>query len=298
MNRDFEKASLQGRSLAPNIAGSNLIASLRLGLWPAIVLCSLAFGALLGTSFRVSTALGFALALIASLGFLVNDNVDAEIDRTNKVSRWSPKSTFDILIFYGTAGVLLFGSAVLATTLDGMMKIGVSLALMLVIAYSYLLKRIFFIGNVVAVLLSISPALIHIAATGRSGNAATDTVIVATLLVSSSYLFLLSREVRFDEFDIEGDRVSARLTLPMVFGRGVLDVFHTVLVVGSIAFMVVAIVYSAKYQQLGIMLLSAFSVLLVATTTVPAYLSSSKVIFYKLTRIPLFVFPLIVFALA
>ncbi|HEV7738084.1 MAG TPA: hypothetical protein VGO47_12015, partial [Chlamydiales bacterium] len=75
------------------------ILSARLGLWPAFVLSSFAFGHLLAYNLATTLVLAIDLCLAASIAFLFNDIRDAEIDSANHIHRWSIRSRNDLNLF-------------------------------------------------------------------------------------------------------------------------------------------------------------------------------------------------------
>lgn len=266
--------------------------SARLGLWPAIILSSVAFAHLLKYKSIATGFLAFDLCLVASVAFLFNDICDAPIDAANRIHRWSPRSRFDQRLFVGTcagaAAIMLFSFF----WLSDVAVAGVVISILVGVAYSLVCKRIFLLGNVVAAMLSISPGLIMSidVLLDRHDHAVAIESAAAFLMIA--FLMLLSREIKFDEFDLPGDRIGNRHTLPMWLHRTALDALHGVLAAISLCLFVAVVALNGRFSWEANLLIALSISLAASTLLISAYRGVSKETFYKKTRVVMLVFPL------
>jgi 4-hydroxybenzoate polyprenyltransferase len=266
--------------------------SARLGLWPAITLSSFAFGHLLRYDSVSTGILSLNLCCVASVAFLFNDVCDAQIDAANGIHRWSVRQSADRWLL---AGTILICAAIQIGSLAHLTFvafIGITVAYAVGIAYSLFCKRIFLLGNLVAAGLSISPALIMLfdVKVNRLEEDQTYPAVVSLLVVS--FLLLLSREIRFDEFDIAGDRAGNRRTLPMFLSRLALNVLHTVAVALSLSILALVMVAGGRFSLPANLLIASGVVTAAAVLILSAYRGWSKETFYKRTRLVMAALPL------
>jgi 4-hydroxybenzoate polyprenyltransferase len=274
----------------------SFIRSARLGLWPAIALSVSAFAWLLQYDLMSGLAVAASLCLIASVGFLLNDTLDQAIDRANDVHRWSMQTPRDVVLF--AAAVALCMAAILLAA----RQLSIAASLMLVsaaivsVAYSIVLKRVLLVGNVAAAGLSISPGLLFYLDTiiGRRPVSAAATT-AAACLVCAGFVFLLAREIRFDEYDRTGDRIGGRLTLPMVLGHRSLYALHLglgLVAAGLLSGPVAA--FGAHSPATNMVLAGAIGAAFCGLLML-AYGSRSKTVFYKATRAAMLLLPVSIF---
>ena len=156
-----------------------------------------------------------------------------------------------------------------------------------------MLKRIFLLGNLVAAALSVTPGLlIYIDVTNPpNGIELADTSRPGILMIIVGFLLLVAREVKFDEFDVTGDRIGGRLTLPMVFGSRALNVLYALLSGFAVCVLFVTmLIYGAHSGVTNFLVATTIAFLSAALLTI-AYRSSSKRLFYKSTRILMLLLP-------
>ncbi len=266
--------------------------SARLGLWPAITLSSVAFGYLLEYMPIATGLLSLNLCLVASVAFLFNDIRDAPIDAVNEIHRWSLRSPFDRRLFMGTcAGA---AAVMLASFfwLSGVAAIGVAVSMLVGIAYSLVCKRIFLLGNVVAAGLSISPGLIMSIDVLLGPDNHTVAIGSAVAFLMIAFLILLSREIKFDEFDLPGDRMGNRSTLPMRLHRTALDAVHGILAATSLCLFVATVALNGRFSWESNFFIAISISLAASTLLITAYRSPSKETFYKKTRLVMLMLPL------
>jgi 4-hydroxybenzoate polyprenyltransferase len=268
--------------------------SARLGLWPAIAISSFAFGHLTEYDVVSTAILSLDLSLVASIAFLFNDARDAEIDKINNVHRWSIRSEFDLHLFVRVTVACL---AIIATSFIWLSKVasfGVLLSLIIGIVYSLICKRVFLLGNVVAAALSISPGLIMLFDTVLRYPKARGTGLAmpATSFLLVAFLLLLSREVRFDQFDVAGDKAGGRHTVPMVISGRLLNLAHATVALASLCLLSYILISNGKYSLLLNSLFALICVTGTAYLMTVAYKSNTKEHFYKKTRLVMLVIPI------
>jgi 4-hydroxybenzoate polyprenyltransferase len=274
--------------------------SARIALWPAIILNVFAISTLAKIDGVIAVVVSVIMCLTATFAFVFNDQCDKKIDERNGVCRWVITSKLDYF-FAGTylaffILVLFLSHSVLSASSLAWLWSAVVLSLL----YSLCLKKIPFVGNLSAAFLVVSPMIILLSHDlGRLADYS-DLLNVCLLFILAQFLFTMSREAKFDEFDIHGDRDAGRVTLPVVFHRKTLSVYHAVLNLCSVAAIFLGLcVFSERatvtWQKgtLLFILLSVFCFILVIS-----YRSESKAVFYKLTRAVMVVFPAIIFSLA
>jgi geranylgeranylglycerol-phosphate geranylgeranyltransferase len=154
---------------------------------------------------------GLSAALIAAAGNVINDVYDLKIDRINRPKRPLPSGKTGVIpaviwsIMLSLTGILL--GLILSSSL-GIIAIIVSLLLW---GYSFKLKRLPLIGNIVV---SISGGLAFI-----YGAVAVSEIKYGIFPASFALLIHLSREIIKDAEDMPGDRAVDARTLPLVVGK-------------------------------------------------------------------------------
>jgi 4-hydroxybenzoate polyprenyltransferase len=106
-----------------------------------------------------------------------------------------------------------------------------------------------------------------------------------------AFLLLLSREIRFDEFDIEGDRVGGRSTVPMVIDKGGLKKLHFGLSSVALLLLFLILSFAGKFHPLTNLGLGLITSSGAAWLMLVAYRSRSKETFYKITRLVMLFIP-------
>jgi 4-hydroxybenzoate polyprenyltransferase len=286
-------ASMDARVGAPT---QSFIRSLRLGLWPAIALSVSAFAWLLQYDVISALLVAVSLCLIASLGFLLNDTLDQAIDQANDVHRWSIQTPRDVVLFATTAALCIAAISAAALQLSIAASMMLVSAAIVSVAYSIILKRILLVGNVAAAGLSISPGLLLYLDTvigHRPTSSAATTA--AACLTAAGFVFLLAREIKFDEFDRKGDRIGRRLTLPMVLGRQTLNALHLGLGLVAVCLLSGPVAAFGAHSSTVNMVLAGVIGAAFCGLLILAYGSGSKTVFYKATRLAMLLLPISIF---
>jgi geranylgeranylglycerol-phosphate geranylgeranyltransferase len=165
---------------------------------------------------------GLSAVLIAGFGNITNDIADVEIDRINRSDRALPSGEVSIPVVWLLALLCLTCALLLAWSLSTYHVAVVSGAAVLLIAYNWILKRVFLIGTI-AVSGLVALTIGYGALTGASSGgraAALDVIVEYNVLVTISFAFVLTfvREIVKDMQDVAGDDANGVLSLPIVAG--------------------------------------------------------------------------------
>lgn len=191
---------------------------LRLVRFPNLVVAAagvLAGGWIALGALRTPTVLAFAaLAVVGygAAGNALNDIWDAAGDRVNRPGGERPLAAGHLA--RGTADLCLAGGTLLglvaAALVSGTAVLVGGAALVVMAAYSPLLKRRGFLGNVAVALVAGLPPMYGAIALGRAGAGLVPWALAAWIH--------LVREIVKDLDDEAGDRALGRRTLPIVLG--------------------------------------------------------------------------------
>lgn len=190
-----------------------------------------------------------SVILINGAGNVINDIYDIEIDRINRPDRPLPSGRMNLraarIYMFN-----LFALGVFCASLISMMTfyIAALLATPLLIAYSYKLKRLPLIGNLV-VSFMLGLAFIYV---GSAFGQIQNTLIMAAL----AFGFTLIREIVKDLEDMKGDQESDARTLPLVWGeKRTRDLTVGLMGISSILFLLPSIIGSYTMTYLWIVLI-------------------------------------------
>ncbi len=146
----------------------------------------------------------------SSAGMVVNDYFDYEIDVINRPERALPRGAVtrkNAFVF----ACILFGLALLFIAFTNWLCIAIGYpAVVLIMVYSWKLKRKPFIGNFAVAFLT-SLTLVY-------GGAAAGNIVLVTMLAICAFFANLSREIVKDVEDIKGDERMGSRTLPILWG--------------------------------------------------------------------------------
>lgn len=271
------------------------VSSARVPLWLPILVNCLAFGHLLSLPATTSLIVGANLCMIASLGFVFNDVLDTKIDAANNIDRWSLTQPIDawLLAFaFVATGALLLMSAI---GVGRALMVSLCVVCALTLLYSVLFKKIFLVGNLLAAALCVTPGLLLLNEATSIGSSAAGSVNVAISMLSAGFLFLTSREVKFDEFDKVGDIVGQRTTLPRVFTTSTLKAFHACLNVSGALILMVSIVNLGRFAEHINLLVGAAVSTVVAGLLIDAFRSNDVDRYTLNTRIVMLLIPLTIY---
>jgi len=145
----------------------------------------------------------------SSGGMVMNDYFDYEIDVINRPQRVLPRGALTrrkALIF----AVVLFVLALSFIAFTNFLCIAIGYpAILLILVYSWKLKKTPFIGNVAVAFLT-SLTLVY-------GGAAAGSIVLVSMLAISAFFANVSREIAKDIEDIKGDESLGSKTLPILW---------------------------------------------------------------------------------
>jgi geranylgeranylglycerol-phosphate geranylgeranyltransferase len=153
---------------------------------------------------------GLSGAIAAAGGNVINDYFDVEIDKVNKPSRVLPNGNLTKNEALALYFLLIIFSIYLAAEISIAALMVVVLSTVLIFLYSYRLKRIMLLGNVVVAFFT-GLAFIY---GGISVNNWTYALIPAVFAFMINFI----REIVKDMEDIEGDKAQNILTFPQRVG--------------------------------------------------------------------------------
>ncbi len=177
----------------------------------AAALLSVAVGFAMTGSIRWPWLVLAAAAFATAAGNTINDIYDVAIDRVNKPRRplaagaLGTNAAIGLYAFFFAATVFLM----LFLPSDASLWIGVWIVLLHV--YSWRLKRMYLVGNVLVSAVAGSGFLLGARVGGDVAAGAVPAVF--------TFLFVMGREIVKDTDDIEGDRACGAKTVPIVSGR-------------------------------------------------------------------------------
>lgn len=146
----------------------------------------------------------------SSGGMVLNDYFDYEIDCINRPERALPRGAVTRRKAFVFA-CLLFGLAYFFIAFTNWLCVAIGYpAIVLIVVYSWKLKRKPVSGNVVVALLT-SLTLVY-------GGAAAGNIVLVTMLAICAFFANLSREIAKDIEDIKGDKTLGSRTLPILWG--------------------------------------------------------------------------------
>lgn len=175
-------------------------------------------------------------------GMVINDYFDYDIDQVNKPYRPIPSGKISprgALYF----SAILFICALICALFTNIWCIIVGVpAVLLIILYSWKLKRSLFVGNVAVAGLS-GLALLF-------GGIATGSIKLVSILGLIAFFATVSRELAKDIEDIEGDKIGGSQTVPIELGSGItaqIAGMFLLLAIGTSFFPYVYDIFSACY---------------------------------------------------
>jgi 4-hydroxybenzoate polyprenyltransferase len=264
----------------------DLFASMRPVLWLGILINSLITSSVLNVQLPLALSVGASLCLISGFAFVLNDTLDKEIDKVNAARR-RPVSV-PVCLGYGAATVATITFLYLSNR--GAMSFEMFLALVFLFIlsalYSVIFSRMVFVKNLTAAVLATSPIWVFLVSPSINDN---EVFISLSLIAVSISLFILAREIRFDQFDKKGDILCGRLTLPHYFSNQQLLRFEQALTVTGVALLVlVSLAFSPTF---GTTIFAISAVLILGALLLIPLTFEDKERYYKVTRLAMFVSP-------
>ena len=149
------------------------------------------------------------VTLITAAGNVINDYYDVEIDRVNRPDRPIPSGQVTLPAARAYA-ITLFLAGVLVCFLTNVLCIAIAVVnSLLLVAYAARLKRTPLLGNIAVSYLAASMFLFGGALGGLPG------LFLVLPFAAMTFFAMLARELVKDAEDIEGDRASGAVTLPI-----------------------------------------------------------------------------------
>ncbi len=162
------------------------------------------------TELIVIVLASLSAALTAAAGNIINDIFDIETDRVSHPNRILVMDKLTIKAVLYEYVVINIVAALIALSLSPVLFIIVLLTIFLLFIYSYRLKRLPLIGNIIIALIT-GLAFIY-------GGLTADNPIAAVIPAVFAFLINLIREIVKDMQDIEGDSKIKLQTFPIRYG--------------------------------------------------------------------------------
>ncbi|RLG88309.1 MAG: MFS transporter [Thermoprotei archaeon] len=219
----------------------------------------------LGDLSKYALVLGLPVLFISAAGYVINDYFDIEIDKLNKPyrplpsGRVSPSEAYRLSIALFIIGIALsawIGIVVLLFTVANAI---------LIYIYSYKLKKLGLIGNLVIALCSSNTILFGSLAFIESNNQSFTALLPSIPLAVIAFLLVLAREFVKGIEDYIGDKEHGVHTLAVIIGprKSVFITLITISILISISWVPLILGASIFYLPLAIIvdILSIYSVI-------------------------------------
>jgi geranylgeranylglycerol-phosphate geranylgeranyltransferase len=165
-----------------------------------------------GTIIPAVLLLFVVVSLITAAGNVINDYFDVEIDRVNRPDRPIPSGQVS-LPAARTFAVTLFLVGIFVCLFTNELCIAIAVSnILLLIGYAAWLKRMPLLGNIAVSYLAASMFLFGGALSGMS------SLFYVMPFTVMTFFAMLARELIKDAEDVEGDKASGAVTLPIRYG--------------------------------------------------------------------------------
>ncbi len=154
----------------------------------------------------------FVVVLVTAAGNVINDYYDVEIDRVNRPDRPIPSGQVSLPAARAFAVTLFLAGILVCICTNAVCLLIAVFNSFLLIAYAARLKRLPFIGNIAVSYLAGSMFLFGGAFSGPEG------IIHVLPFAVMTFFAMLARELIKDAEDVEGDRASGAVTIPIRYG--------------------------------------------------------------------------------
>jgi len=151
-----------------------------------------------------------AASFIAAGTYMINDYFDRDVDSINKPWRPIPSGLVPAYKAYTIALILLSMGVIMSITISALSLVIAIIAALLSYLYSWKLKKVLIVGNLVVSLLAALSIVF--------GGAATSNPIPASIPALYAFLINLGREFIKGIEDVEGDRMHGVNTLATRYG--------------------------------------------------------------------------------
>ena len=234
-------------------------------------------------SFQISSMslkfLTISTLLVAAAGYLINDYCDKEIDFINKGQKQNSLSKQVLLSCYT---ILNITALVLSYTfsLNHYIFLIFPISIFLLWLYSYKLKGLPFIGNLIVAALSATVPIIYLSiqdiSIGRFSH--TSSLDLITIFSCLALFSTLSRELLKDIEDIQGDKAQGLKTIPILWGIktakiwGLIFLFCTLFILG----LLIAGVAYFDFNIIPLAILTMFGILPLLLCVAKLYQGAEK----------------------
>jgi len=174
-----------------------------------IVIAGLICGELF--DYKIILVAGFTGLLVNAGGNIINDYFDVEIDKTNRPQRALPSGKTTPLFVLNSYVVVTYFAIVMAffnLNIDAFIIVVITSLMMFL--YSYLFKKIAFVGNLVVAFFTGMAFLF--------GSVVVSNVYCGIIPAVFAFLISLMRELVKDIEDIKGDKAANIKTYPIKYG--------------------------------------------------------------------------------
>lgn len=161
--------------------------------------------------FKIIFIAGFAGALVNAAGNIINDFFDIEIDKINRPNRVLPSGKISLRFALNSYVSITYFAIILAfynLNFNAFLIVLITSAMMFL--YSYQLKKIAFLGNVVVAFFTGLAFLF--------GSLVSGSVYCGIIPSVFAFLISLMRELVKDIEDIKGDKLANISTYPLKYG--------------------------------------------------------------------------------
>ncbi len=161
--------------------------------------------------FKIIIAAGLAGALVNAAGNIINDFFDIEIDKINRPNRVLPSGKISLQFALNSYVSITYFAFILAfynLNFNAFLIVLITSAMMFL--YSYQLKKIAFVGNVVVAFFTGLAFLF--------GSLVSGSVYCGIIPSVFAFLISLMRELVKDIEDIKGDKLANISTYPLKYG--------------------------------------------------------------------------------
>lgn len=170
----------------------------------------------------------FSASLIAAAGNIINDIFDFNIDLINRPERPLPAKELSINFAIILYIIFTIGGLFLSYSISWDLFFIAILVSLILLLYSYLLKRIILLGNIT---IAFCTALAFV-----YGGVAVNNIHAAIIPALFAFLVNLIREIVKDVEDQKGDLENNIITFPLKFGMKSTKIFLSFLIIVLILF--------------------------------------------------------------
>ena len=216
--------------------------------------------------------------LIAAAGYLINDYYDKEIDFINKGNKQNPLSKQALLTGYIILNITALILSFTFAFSNYIFWIFPS-SIILLWLYSFKLKALPFIGNLIVAILSAAVPFIYLSIQEISRGSLTNTHTYSVdLIIIFSFLAFFSTLARELVKDIEGDKAQGLKTIPILWGIKTAKfwtIFFLLCTLFILGLLIAGIDYFA-FNLLSLVIAAIFGVLPLLLSAAKSYQAAEK----------------------